>query len=433
MLNRTVLLPCGASLPNRICKTAMTEGLSNPNGLPSEMLARLYAAWSDGGAGLLITGNVQIDSQHLERPGNIIIEEQPSIAGMKALENWAAYGTKHGNQLWAQISHAGRQTPKIVNPKPNAPSSIRLKLPSSQFGQPIAMTNEDIEKVIIRFANCANVLKTSGFTGVQVHAAHGYLLSQFLSPLSNVREDIWGGSLKNRCRLLLRIVQQIRDVVGSHFPISVKLNSADFQRGGFDFDESMQVAKWLSTASVDLIEVSGGNYEQPKLLNIEGLESSEEQSIRQTSKVTEGYFIDFARAMRASVKIPIMVTGGLRRRDVMIDVLKSGSADVIGIGRPLCVLTDGPRRLLKGSDSLPRYEDRLSLLPRVLNFLEKIKIIKSANAFATQYWFYEQISLIGKCGQADPELKVLKATIAQIKSAKNWIRLRASEPERTSL
>ena len=257
MISRPLTLPCGAEIPNRLCKAAMTEGLADPTGQPTVALNQLYGLWSDGGAGLLLSGNVQIDGDHLERPGNVIVSEEPSAAMAAALKAWAAAGTRAGNHFWAQISHAGRQCQKIVNPHPKAPSAVKLGLPGGQFGEPDPMTEEDIESVIAGFARCAKVLVNAGFTGVQLHAAHGYLLSQFLSPRSNQRDDQWGGSLENRARLLLSCVARVRAAVGPEVPVAVKLNSADFQRGGFDFNESLQVAKWLEEASVDLIEISG--------------------------------------------------------------------------------------------------------------------------------------------------------------------------------
>ena len=297
MIETALTLPCGAQIPNRLCKAAMTEGLASPQGEPTEALERLYGIWSDGGAGLLLSGNVQIDGDHLERPGNVIIDGEPSEAMQRALGRWAAAGTRSGNHFWAQISHAGRQCQKIVNPKPKAPSAVKLGLPGGQFGEPQPMTEEDIEAVITGFARCAKVVIDAGFTGVQLHAAHGYLLSQFLSPRSNQREDQWGGSLENRARLLLSCVARVRAAVGPEVPVAVKLNSADFQRGGFDFNESLQVAKWLEEASVDLIEISGGTYEQPRLLNLEGMEPVEEQSVAASTRAREAYFVDFAEAM----------------------------------------------------------------------------------------------------------------------------------------
>ena len=201
MIEKPLTLPCGAEIPNRLCKAAMTEGLASPSGEPTPALNQLYGIWSDGGAGLLLSGNVQIDGDHLERPGNVIVDREPSAKMQAALEAWAAAGTRAGNHFWAQISHAGRQCQKIVNPHPKAPSAVKLGLPGGQFGEPDPMTEEDIEAVIAGFARCAKVLVNAGFTGVQLHAAHGYLLSQFLSPRSNHRADPWGGSLEHRARV----------------------------------------------------------------------------------------------------------------------------------------------------------------------------------------------------------------------------------------
>jgi 2,4-dienoyl-CoA reductase-like NADH-dependent reductase (Old Yellow Enzyme family) len=404
----------------------MTEGLAHPDGSASEELARLYGVWSDGGSGLLLSGNIQVDGDHLERPGNVVVDGELSESAFSALAEMASQGTRAGNHLWAQISHAGRQTQKIVNPSPKAPSAVRIRLPQSQFGEPIALTGPEIEALIERFVNCAIVCKRAGFTGVQFHAAHGYLLSQFLSPLTNQREDEWGGSLENRSRALIRIVKETRERVGAEFPISVKLNSADFQKGGFEFNDSLRVAQWLAESGIDLIEISGGTYEQPRLLDLEGIEPIEEQAIARSTMAREAYFVDFAKAMRDSLSIPIMVTGGLRRSEVMAHVLKTGAADMIGLGRPLCIDTDGPKALLQGAETLNRYEDNLSLLPRWLLWLTRFNTIRTLNSFATQFWFYEQIAHIGRSGVKNDELTVFSAAMAQQKAANAWMKARRS-------
>lgn len=424
MLEQPLTLPCGAVVRNRMCKAAMTEGLAHPDGTASEELERLYGIWSDGGSGILLSGNIQVDGDHLERPGNVIVDSKLSEDAFSALQRMAAAGTRNGNHLWAQISHAGRQTQKIVNPAPKAPSAVRLRLPQSQFGEPVALTAEEIESVIERFVGCALTCKEAGFTGVQFHSAHGYLLSQFLSPLTNHREDEWGGTLENRARALIAIVTKAREVLGANFPISVKLNSADFQKGGFDFDDSLTVAKWLADAGVDLLEISGGTYEQPRLLNLDGVEPIEEQSLARSTLAREAYFVDFAKAMREELSMPIMVTGGLRRREVMNHVLETGGADMIGLGRPLCVDADGPNRLLNGEDEFARHEDNLSLLPGWLMWLTKFNAVRTINSFATQFWFYEQIANIGRTGATDPKLTVLSATMAQQKAASVWMAAR---------
>ena len=410
VLAQALTLPCGAVIPNRLAKAAMTEGLATRRGLPTPELERLYGLWSDGGAGLLLSGNIQVDADHLERPGNVVVDREPDAEMAAALASWARAATRNGNHFWAQISHAGRQTQKMVNPTPKAPSAVKLGLPGGQFGQPVALTVAEIEDIVRRFGVCAAAVKTAGFTGVQVHAAHGYLLSQFLSPRSNQRVDQYGGSLENRARALLEAVAAVRAAVGPDFPLAVKLNSADFQKGGFDFEDSLQVAEWLQEASVDLIEISGGTYEQPKLLGVEGMEEVDEQQVAKSTRMREAYFVDFAVAMQEKVSIPLMVTGGFRHREVMAQAIASGGADLIGLGRPMCVMTDAPAQLLGGLAELPRYENELALFPDFLSFLSRVKAIRPLAIFAVMYWYYAQLETIGKEGKANASLSVFAAT-----------------------
>lgn len=422
IFNKTISLPCGAVLSNRFAKAAMTEGLAGRLGVPGEELCRLYEIWSDGGAGMLLSGNIMVDRHHLERPGNVVIDRPPDLEMRQALKRWASSATRKGNHFWAQISHAGRQTQKMVNAKPKAPSAVKLALPGGQFGEPVELNCGEIEDIISRFGICAAAVKEAGFTGVQVHAAHGYLLSQFLSPRSNRRTDEFGGALANRARPLLAIIEEIRSTVGPDFPISVKLNSADFQKGGFAFEDSLQVAQWLEAASVDLIEISGGTYEQPKLLGIDGMEEEENQNIPASTLMREAYFVDFAVAMRKELKIPLMVTGGFRQSIVMKQAIESGGADVIGLGRPMCVMTDAPNQLLNGIDELPRYESQLALFPKWLLWLTKLKILRTVSSFAVQYWYYGQIDSLGRTGKADPDLSVWAATKQTMVMQKKLIR-----------
>ena len=354
---------------------------------------------------------ISTSQQHYRdlKPGNVVIETEPD-ADMKArLADWAKAATRAGNHFWAQISHGGRQTQKVVNPHPRSSSDVQLALPGGQFGKPVPLTRAEIADLVDRWAVAARACKEAGFTGVQVHGAHGYLVSQFLSPRVNQRTDEYGGSLENRARFLLEIVAAVRAAVGPGFPVSVKLNSADFQKGGFDFGDSLQVVKWLEAASVDLIEISGGTYEQPRLLGVEGQEAIDEQAIAPSTAAREAYFVDFAKAMQTEVSVPLMVTGGFRTRHAMEQALASGAADVIGLGRPLCVDTDAPARLLEGAAELARYEDRLDLLPDWLGFLKRFQTIKAINGFAGIYWFYQQIWLLGHEGRTDPGFAVFKA------------------------
>lgn len=424
ILGRELALPCGAALPNRLAKAAMTEGLASTAGVPTAALERLYGCWSDGGAGLLITGNVIVDANHLERPGNVVIAGAPDDTLRRALAGWAQAAKRAGNAVWVQLSHAGRQTQKRVNPRPQAPSALRLALPGGQFGTPVALAEPEIAELIERFAIAAQAVYEAGFDGVQIHAAHGYLLSQFLSPRSNVREDRYGGVLEHRARLLLEIYDTIRARVGPGFAVAVKLNSADFQRGGFAFEDSLQVARWLQERGIDLIEISGGTYEQPKLLGIAGLEPEERPDVARSTLEREAYFVDFALAMRRELSVPLMVTGGFRSRAAMEHAIEAGAADLIGIGRPLCVQTDAPARLLAGADDLPRFEGRLRLLPPGLGFLNRWNTLRTLGAFATQYWFYAQLDALGHGGEAEPDLPVHRAAARVLAQQTRFLRER---------
>ncbi|WP_235976754.1 NADH:flavin oxidoreductase/NADH oxidase family protein [Sandaracinobacteroides hominis] len=420
-------LPCGAVIPNRLAKGAMTEGLASPQGIPTLELNRLYKVWSEGGAGMLLTGNVMIDREHLERPGNVILDREPDARMMAALSDWAEAGTVAGNHLWMQISHAGRQTQTNVNPAPKAPSAVALALPGGRFGTPTPLTEPEILDLIGRFATAAMAAKTAGFTGVQVHGAHGYLISQFLSPRSNLREDRWGGTLENRARLLLDAVRAVRAAVGPEFPVSVKLNSADFQRGGFDFGESLQVARWLEEAGVDLLEISGGSYEQPAMMDLQGLEARTDQpQVAASTAAREAYFVDFAKAMQAELKaMKLMVTGGFRSRAAIQHALETGAADLVGLARPLCGEPDGCNRLLAGATQLPRYEAQHALLPRWLSWLQSFEIVRAASGFAVQFWYYAQLDHIGRTGKPQLQQSVFSAVRQVDSQQKHWLAARS--------
>lgn len=420
----SLTLPCGAVLPNRLAKAAMTEGLADPQGRATPELERLYGLWADGGSGLLISGNVQIDRDHLERPGNVIIQGPQDEAALAGLRAMASAGTRAGGHLWMQISHAGRQTQVTVNPHPKAPSAVAVGLPGKQFGLPEALTETEILDLIERYGHAAEVAKETGFTGVQIHAAHGYLLSQFLSPRANLRTDQWGGSLENRARMLLAVVARVRAGVGPAFPIGVKLNSADFQKGGFAFEDSMVVARWLQDAGVDLLEISGGSYEQPAMMDIQGMEAPDAPKVAASTAAREAYFVDFAKTMRASLTMPLLVTGGFRTRRAMNMALETGGADVIGLGRPLCVDTAGPAKLLAGADELDRWENKLKLLPPWLSFLGGLKMMRAVEGFAVTYWYYAQIDAIARTGRANIGIAPFKALLTVQNAGKAWLKAR---------
>jgi len=379
----------------------------------------------------MITGNVIVDRDHLERPGNVYIDGEPSAGRRAALRSWAASAKIGGAHLWAQLSHSGRQTPKALNAHPKSPSAIKVDLPGGLFGQPTAMSEDEINQVIEKFATAAEVCKEAGFTGVQIHAAHGYLLACFLSPIANQRTDRWGGSLKNRARLLMAIVAAVRARVGVAFPISVKLNSEDFQRGGFSPDESEQVAIELEAAGIDLLEVSGGSYESPAMIGIEGDGSAGQLPKKKASTIArEAYFFEFARSLRQRLKIPIMLTGGLRSRQGMQAALDEG-IDVLGVARPVCIDPRAAKRLAFGEiDALECWESRIRRDKGFFSSNSPVALIRTLNSFSRIYWFYAQLYRLGRGKPVAPGLGPLKAMLEVMSTEKRILaehkRLRAT-------
>ena len=390
-LAQPLSLPCGARLSNRLCKAAMTEGLADAQLRPTARLAALYRRWSEGGAGLLITGNVQIDRRVLERPGNVALDPAPTDAEMmRRLRDWSHAGTLAGNHLWMQISHAGRQSPWYVTREPLAPSAVQLQL-FANYASPRALREDEILDFIARYARVAAVARETGFTGVQIHAAHGYLLSSFLSPVTNRRTDAWGGALENRARMLIETIRATRKAVGRDFPVALKLNSDDFRKGGFSHAECLQLVRWLNDESLDLLELSGGTYEQPRLLGFSG-KAADATPQRASTKQREAYFLDYAAEVRKLATMPLMVTGGFRTRAGIEEALDSGAVDIVGLARPLCGEPDLPKRMLaREIDELPRYEKNMRLGPGIFAPTTNVLLFKLINLLGQQGWFYLQI------------------------------------------
>ncbi len=406
-------LPCGAVLPNRLCKAAMTEGLADSLLRATPRHETLYRTWSEGGAGLLLTGNVQVDRTDLERPGNVAIDvsaaQTVSDEARQRLRAWARAGTVGGNHLWMQLSHAGWQSPRYVTRRPLAPSDVQLKL-LGNYARPRPLTEAEILDFIQRFARAAVIARETGFTGVQVHGAHGYLLSSFLSPVTNLRRDAWGGSLENRARFLLEVVRAVRKAVGADFPVALKLNSDDFRKGGFSNDECVEVVRWLNDESLDLLELSGGTYEQPRLIGAEGRADSV-VPVRASTRVREAYFLEYTDRVRKVARMPVMVTGGFRSRASMEAALAEDACDMIGLGRPLCWQPDFVRRLLaREVNAVERIEDRLRLRDRGwLSPTSPLTPIKMINTFGAQSWYYCQLFRLADGKPADLGLGMFAA------------------------
>lgn len=386
-LQKPLQLPSGAVLPNRIAKSAMSEALGNPNNFAATPeLARLYERLGRGGAGLLITGNVMVERGGLGEPGNVVVED---TAHLEELRAWAKAAQQHGSKVWVQLNHAGRQTPRGLVADPVAPSPIGLKGTGGVFGTPRALTHAEIERIIASFARAAAVVKEAGFDGVQLHGAHGYLITQFLSPRTNHRTDVWGGSLENRMRFLMETVKAVRAAVGPAFPVGVKMNSADFQRGGFSPEDAVVVARALEAAGVDLLEVSGGNYEAPAMAGNGELLAT----MRKSSVDREAYFLEYAKQIRAVTRVPLLLTGGLRSAAAMDAVVAAGDVDMVGIARPMAAQPDLPRQLLNGEVEAATPVKIRSPFKRVDDLMQV-------------YWYQVQLHRMGHGLEPDPDLRL---------------------------
>lgn len=318
------------TLKNRFAKGAMSEKLGDKNHHATQELIDLYQAWALGGTGLLMTGNVMVDARALGEHGNVVIEDE---SGLPQLKRWAQVATSHDVKTFVQLNHPGRQSPKSVSKHPVAPSAVPLQGANAYgFNHPRALSNLEIKVIIQKFINAAVIVKKAGFSGVEIHAAHGYLIDQFLSPLANQRTDEYGGSLENRMRFLVEIYQGMRQAVGPDFPIAVKINASDYVDGGFSEEDSLQVIEKLDQLGVDLIEISGGGYENNL---IQGVGKG-------------AFFVQYAAKAKQRVHAPLMVTGGFATLAGMEKALDDGAADLIGLARPLALMPDLPNRVKAG-------------------------------------------------------------------------------------
>lgn len=343
-LSKSIALPCGVKVKNRLLKSAMSEALATREGAATPELVRLYGAWAEGGIGLCVTGNVMIDKRAKGEPGNVIIEGPQHL---RELQAWAKAATANKTQCWVQLNHPGKQAPKGLNRETVAPSAIPFRKDMQAFfATPRELTADEVQALVERFALAAKTVKDAGFTGVQIHGAHGYLVSQFLSPHHNQRTDAWGGTAEKRRHFVLEVYRAIRAAVGPQFPVGIKLNSADFQRGGFTEEESLDTIRALAAAGIDLIEISGGTYEAPAMT---GVKTSKEP-VKESTKAREAYFLEFAEKARAAVDTPLVVTGGFRTAKGMAHAIDSGAVDMVGIARIMAVEPDVPRRLLAGKN-----------------------------------------------------------------------------------
>ena len=302
----------------------MEENMADDTHNPNQELFSLYNAWSKGGCGLIITGNVMVDYKAMTGPGGVVLDKQSDL---QLFKQWAQSAKQYGSCVVMQLNHPGRQVYKAMKGDCLSPSDVPLNLGkhSHLFDTPTPMSHQQIDTLIEQFVYSAKTACDAGFDGVQIHAAHGYLLSQFLSPLTNKRHDQYGGTIHNRARLLISIVDRVRMVIGHNKILSVKLNSADFQKGGFDVDDAIEVVKQLNDTNVDFIELSGGSYEAPAMQGHGG-------DHRTLSR--EAYFLSFATDIAQFANMPIMTTGGIQSKEVADKVLHSG-VQLIGMASAL--------------------------------------------------------------------------------------------------
>ncbi|GAA5317242.1 MAG: NADH:flavin oxidoreductase/NADH oxidase family protein [Candidatus Pelagadaptatus aseana] len=402
-LSNTLSLPCGAEVKNRTFKSAMSEQLADRNNNPSTSLFNLYGAWAEGGIGICTSGNIMIQRDALGEPKNVVLDDSSDL---EAFRQWTQAGRANGTQFWAQLNHPGKQIPSFLSKQPVAPSAIPLgEGLDKAFNCPRELSSEEISALIQRFADAAQQAKDVGFSGVQIHGAHGYLVSQFLSPHHNQRQDEWGGSLENRMRFVIEIYQAIRSKVGFDYPVAIKLNSADFQKGGFGEGESLEVIKTLESLGIDLIEISGGNYENPNMM---GSGSTQKR---------EAYFIDYAEKAKAILKnTPLVVTGGFRSAKAMNEAIQSGACDMVGMARPMAIDPQLPNKLISDSQHKITLKEPTTGI-KVLDKFSMVGLI----------WYEHQMERIAKGKPAKPSQSSWYSVLRNFKDlgAHAWRKRRA--------
>ena len=322
ILQQPLLLPCGATIKNRLCKSPMSDSLGNGAGDPTFEQIRLYQRWAQGGVGLSMIGEVQIDPGYAEKPGNLVLNQQSDITKFRAL---ASSGTAENSHLWPQLGHAGALSHLPIS-SPKGPSALDL-----QDLHCAAFSIDEIKKLPKMYAKAALLAKKFGFSGVFIHAGHGFLLQQFLSPLFNHRKDDYGGNTQARFKIILEIIQAVREAVGKKYPIGIRINSTDKLVGGITEVEALEVITLLDQTSIDLIDISGGTY-------FPGAKASSEGSVSGGP-----YFLEFAKSAKQQTQIPLMLTGGFKTRQQAVDALQSGTVDMIGLARAMVLNPQLPK------------------------------------------------------------------------------------------
>jgi len=309
----------GLTLKNRFVRSATAEGMATEDGEATPRLINLMAELAEGGVGLIITGHAYVAKRGQASPAQLGIYDDKLIPGLRKMTD-AVH--ERGGTIVAQLAHSGMLAiPKLINTAPLAPSEIEglVDVPLQE------MTIEDIKETIEAFGKAAARAREAGFDGIQIHAAHSYLLSQFLSPAFNHRGDVYGGGIENRARMPVEVVQGIRERVGQDYPVLIKQNSRDFLEGGLELEDSLQASVMLKEAGVDAIEVSGGTFASGDLMPIRRGIATEGD---------EAYFKAEARAFKERVNLPIILVGGIRSFAVAERLVNDQCADYISMSRP---------------------------------------------------------------------------------------------------
>ena len=327
-------LPCGAVLKNRLMKAAMSDSLGDGIGNATDAQCRLYDRWAKGGAALSIIGEAQVTPDHPEKPGNLVLTPDTDLP---SLARRAERGSGNGAQIWPQLGHAGALSHAPIS-TPKGPSPLNV---DGLICEGLSLA--EIQALPPAYAAAAKLAKTAGFGGVQIHAGHGFLFSQFLSPLFNHRDDAYGGDVAGRFRIIGDVITAVRDAVGPGFPIGIKMNSSDQLQGGLSEEDALDVVRLLDQTSIDLIDISGGTY-------FPGAPSSSD------SIAARGpYFAGFAKRAKSVTSIPIMLTGGVKTRQDAVSVIENGAADAVGLARSMVLDPDLPNTWINGAGRDPVF------------------------------------------------------------------------------
>ncbi|MDH3328942.1 MAG: NADH:flavin oxidoreductase [Desulfobulbaceae bacterium] len=327
----------GMTLRNRMVRSATWEGMCEPDGEPTLKLSDFYRTLAEGGVGLIITGFAFVRREGKQLPGKMGIHRDDFADSFK---NMTSAVHNAGGKIAVQLVHAGGQTDsENAGRQPLAPSSVRV----AQFPEmPQEISQDEIKIIVAAFGESARRAKKWGFDAVQIHGAHGYLVNQFLSPLTNRRTDQYGGSLENRSRFLFEVYNSIREAVGRDYPVMIKLNATDNLKGGLEAGDALAVAQKLSESGIDAIEISAGT-------PASGDESPARTKIDNPKK--EAYHLDLARKIKEAVHCPVMVVGGIRSYEVAEKVIQDQGVDYVSMARPLIREPNLPGRWMSGDRS----------------------------------------------------------------------------------